>query len=166
MMLAKELDFTDEDLAANRRGELTDHQRSRLRRKRLWALIIVGVMQIPPLMGSIIVLQDPLDAGGVFVLVVAIVWILFFSLIGWLTMTETCSDLRTGRVLSVTGKASLHKAKGRSGYFHLHIDSFKFPIRAAHSPYGVSNTFKAGQRYQVFYTPATKMILSAVWLDN
>src|SRR5262245_23783046 len=124
--LSEELDFTDEDLAANQRGELTEHQRKRLRKKRMWASIIVGVMMIPPLIGSIIVLQRPLDSGGVFVLVVAILWILFFSLMGWLTIPDIGSDLRSGRVLSVTGRASLHKT-ARGGHFNLHIDSFEFP---------------------------------------
>lgn len=160
--LSKVLEFTNEDLAANQRGEMSDQQRQRLRDRRLWALILAGVMLIFPIIGLIVILQRPLDAGGVFILVLAAIWILLFGGIGWLAVTQTRSELRSGQVVSVTGVAKLEQVNVYKGpNFYLTIETVKFRIDA-----GVYWTFKAGERYQVFYTPESMVILSAIWLRN
>jgi hypothetical protein len=156
-------DFTPEDLAANQRGELTENQRSRIRLKLVQNLIGFSVLLILPFIAFVTILQRSMDGADVMMLLCSTLWTGGVAALGWLTIADARSDLRKGKVLSVVGTPELRVRRGYRGarITYWRFDTVEFLVDA-----GGYDLFKTGQRYQVFYTPATKLIVSVVLLDD
>lgn len=160
--LTRAFDFTNDDLAENQQGRLSDKQRKRLRERMIvWSLasgfflIIFSVLLIG-------VIRNADDLLGYIVAALIALFVLIFATGLWTTIHDTRSDLRQGIVASVTGVAEPFSRRGYRGrpFHHLKIGTLEFDISPRYP------AFRANTRYQIFYSPVTKIILSAVRLDD
>ncbi|MEO8610704.1 MAG: hypothetical protein ABI690_22595 [Chloroflexota bacterium] len=161
--LSRILNFTEDDLMANQRGQLSEGQRSHLRSQMvLWGsggglmFVIMGIAFI----GLLTVQLDLLSLIG---MAVVFVLMLVFGAGTWFEISERWFDLRKGVVLSATGAAEPYIRTRIHGneYYALKIGVLEFKIS---SP--AYYVFDPGNRYQVFYTPTAKAIVSAIQLDD
>lgn len=143
------LHLTPDDLAANRRGELSPLQRQRLQRSGVWN--VVGAFVIALLLGAILfgVAEKPLKPvqwGLASLLAVAAL------LTGFYTMRKARAAAADGRVECLTGPVRAFRQKN-SGYF-LTVDeqTFHLPVQ----PWHVEN----GARYRVYVAPAARRIVA------
>lgn len=154
------LDFTADDLAANQQGTISEAQLKHLRRELAITALGGGVFTLVSL-GFVVAL---VNTGGHFLLVLIMLLIaLFLGGTTWVLSREKWVDLRGGVVLSASGITQTRKEpRARIGYaFFATIDTLEFRIEPP-----AYYAFYPGNRYQVFYTPAEKRILSAVRLDD
>lgn len=88
---------------------------------------------------------------------------LVFGVGTWFAVNERWADLRTGIVLTVTGVAEPYvRSRVRGTAYHsMKIGKLDFPL-----PDPTHHAFYPGNRYQIFYTPKAKFIVSAVRLDE
>jgi hypothetical protein len=147
MVLTGALNFTVADLEANRRGLLTNRQRTYLESQRLkssepWGLSMIGLLPLG------IVLHMHL-----MVMVFALCCLVTGIVVNWLRFE---SDLG-GQVLMVSGKLSsiAGQGLGRSGY-QIRIGTETFSVSES-----VKRAFDTALRYRVYYTASTRVILSA-----
>ena len=149
-----ELDFTFEDLEANREGHFTDNQRAHLRFALLREVVVYGLLALLPLAGVVVLLSGAPEhpPSG---LLLAILMILFGLLSVYIARQfyATRADL-AGTVKVAVGEAGLHNL-GRGG-FSLSIGQQNFPISKS-----LCAAFTEGKFYRVYYTPRLKRILSA-----
>jgi hypothetical protein len=161
-MLARAFDFTKDDLAENQQGRLSDKQKTSLRERMIvWSIfgslafiwcsvIVIGMM------------RNVVDLFG-FILTCFVALFVFGIGYGLFTLIrDSRSDLRDGVVASVTGLAEPYTRRGYRGSTvnYLKIGTLDFMISPRYP------AFRAETRYQIFYAPATKVILSAVRLDD
>ncbi|MEO8392593.1 MAG: hypothetical protein ABI700_06340 [Chloroflexota bacterium] len=151
--LAQELNFTFDDLEANREGRFTEPQRKRLRLLMLRDVVSYGLLALLPLGGLVALLTGSADhpVNGV---MLALLLILFGLLIFYVIrqVYATRADL-TGGVKVVTGQAALHVA-GR-GLHSLSVGQQNFQISKK-----VYSAFAEDKFYRVYYAPKLKAILS------
>ncbi len=161
-MLSRSFEFTADELTENQHGQLSDKQKSRLREQMIGWGILSGLVVI----GLSIILIG-LVRGAVdffyFILAAPLVLttlVMIYAL--WTTIRDTRSDLRQGLVASITGVAEPYSKRGYRGSTinYLKIGTLDFMISPRYP------AFRADTRYQIFYAPATKVILSAVRLDD
>jgi hypothetical protein len=160
-MLARAFDFTNDDLAENQQGRLSDKQKTSLRERMIFVGLAIGFILtfLSVILIGLIRNSDNLLEYMVTGLVALLVFVFAAAL--WGGITDTRSDLRQGVVASVTGMAEPYTRRGYRGWDnYLKIDTLDFMI-SPHYP-----AFRAETRYQIFYAPATKVILSAVRLDD
>jgi hypothetical protein len=154
------LDFTEADLAANQQGKISDSQKARLRREMRWAALGCSF----PTLVMFGYFVASVNAGSDFPRILILLLLTLGLGAGtWFITREKQSDLRGGIVLSATGIAQTRREwrfKGGDA-FYVTIDTLDFGIHP-----GAYYAFYPGNRYQVFYTPAEKRILSAVRLDD
>jgi hypothetical protein len=157
--LARAFDFTADELAENQQGRLSKKQRTRLRERMIFRSFVFGLFFLMTSAMSIGVIRNAVDLFA-FILAapVALIALTMFCLL-WTTIRDTRSDLRHGIVTNVIGVAEPHTDEGYRGpYFYLKIGTLTFTLD--------SPTFRADTRYQVFYVPATEVIVSAIRLDD
>ncbi|MBI1256489.1 MAG: hypothetical protein GC204_03370 [Chloroflexi bacterium] len=150
----KELDFTLEDLEANREGRFTDSQRALLRRALLRDTLIYGLLSLLPLGGIIVLLSGAAEhaPNGV---ILAILIILSGLLIVYIARQFYATRADLAREVKVAvGEAGLHNL-GRGG-FGLSIGQQNFLISKS-----LYAAFAEGKFYRVYYAPRLKRILSA-----
>jgi hypothetical protein len=157
--LARAFDFTADELTENQQGQLSDKQRKSLRKRMIFMSFGFGLIFLKGSILSIGVIRNAVDLFA-FILAAPVVLLTLISFYGlWTTIRDTRSDLRQGIAASVTGVAEPYIRKGYRGpYMYLKIGTLNFMLD--------SPAFHADTRYQIFYAPATKVILSAVRLDD
>lgn len=161
--LSKVLNFTEEDLTANQRGQLSEAQRARLRSQMVYWGSGGGFMFLIMAIALIWLLSIPFDLLSLIGLVVVGLLTLVFGVGTWFEVSERWADLRKGVVLSATGAAEPYIRSRIQGseYYSLKIGALEFGISSP-AYYGLN----PGNRYQIFYTPKTKIIMSAIHWDE
>jgi hypothetical protein len=137
------LNFTMLDLAANRRGVLSTDQRKRLQRRRFhdvkaWSLSLSLAVLIGWLSNMRVLLVGALAAALV---ISAVIWLRIHA------------DLH-GRVQHIQGR--LTSVPNGLGGAAIVVGQERFPVSRR-----VQAAFQAQRRYRLYYTPFTRMILSA-----
>lgn len=153
------LGFTNEDLAANRGGHITDRQQARLNRDcDKWKLLI-GISVFTCLLGFVLFIQRN-TVTSVFLWVVASITIVYM----WLNIQKLQHDLRDKQTHVIEGQIKVgqiaFRAQGSPGYY-LKIEGMSWRIRK--SPF---LAFADGELYAIYYAPHSKTILSAEWLRD
>ncbi len=145
--------FTDEDLAANRRGELTERQRDLLRRRR-WNARILPIAVCAVLLLALLRGLDGQTRGYpiivlIFLAIIAV--IVVFSLRIW---NQVARNL-TGRVETLVGDVKPEVVSGgRTMTYTVRVDGKVFAVSRK-----VYNAFQVG-RYGVYYAPRSMTLLS------
>ncbi|HEX2623155.1 MAG TPA: hypothetical protein VHL11_23505 [Phototrophicaceae bacterium] len=159
--------FTATDLLINQRGELSPVQRTRLRRDIIEGIIVCTGMSlwIVALFVLIILLVDG-SGNLVFWVLVTISFMTMITLINlkmWNFVPKGRSDLRTGKVLNVTGvveQSTIYGGRGSFSYY-LKVNTLDFEV-----PRPVYEAVSAGMVHQIFYTPSAKMVVSVLRPDD
>lgn len=154
--LGLHLNFTREDLDANRAGVFSDAQRATLRRSLLIESALYGFFALVALAGLLVINANTgsqTSAGAsVMTLVLALLVVLFMiSLLAGYRSAH--ADLSSG-VSALTGRAHL-TTLGR-GRYSLSFGQQRFHVSAA-----VYSAFVEGRLYRVYYTPHQQTLLSA-----
>lgn len=159
------LNFTADDLDANRDGQLSEEQRARLYGKRIyWLLAIAGVVAFVFLINlpGVFIVFSSGDYPPPADMLIFIGFIL--GCIGILVLLYTRSDLRAitadlqeKTVESVQGLIALETFGQDKMKVHIHDRAFTVNNKA-----GLA--FKNGDPYCLYYAPHSKTLLSAEWL--
>lgn len=150
-MLMDVLDFTDDDLAANQDGVLSEHQRAILQKKRLLSRIIPAGILITGILLGILIMPNMLA------FVVIGCGILFavatFTDINRRTVSTKLS------VSKVMGIVKLDARELKNGYsFYIQINRHRFQVTQA-----MMLAFKSGDSYAIYHIG--NQILSAEWIQ-
>jgi hypothetical protein len=160
------LGFTDEDLAANQDGYISDKQRLRLKReRRKWKFFIVVTLLAYPFGWMLIVFPEtyrPATAGiGVWFGASVTIFIC------WLFMRDFDQDLAEGKTQVIRGAIKLGQqlftigGQGQQSHYYLRIENMNWTMRK--SPF---LAFADGDSYAIYYAPHSKTLLSAEWLGS
>lgn len=158
--LADVLNFSDDDLAANRAGNLSDSQRARLTRgwqRTLW--IIVGLVIGLGLLATILLFLGQRNESpilGVIGIIITVVNAVLVGL-GAQSYLRTTSDLRGGRVNIISGVVShTIRVTGRAATYILKVDDQEIIV-----PKVVFFAFEDAKPYRLYRAPASKTLLAA-----
>lgn len=159
--LMQALEFDADDLDANHHGYLSKKQRRTLSKlRRSWKLSIVLTVIIAPVFITIAILHgiaihDTLSSRvGLCVLILLIA--AAFSFQSYRKIQRFNQDLLKGDVLSVVGIVIGYHFVDR-GETAIQVNGLIFRTHHRSRFYG----FTMGERYEIFYTPYSKYILSA-----
>jgi len=156
--LAQLLQFDQNDLAANRKGYLTQAQHERLSQGQASALTVSLFM------GAAVVIS--LFAGVLFGGLVLAVCGSLSLLGGLLTLIEIYSgqhsygqDLDSGQVESIQGRVVVRQKEDLHGtgyYYDLSVGDIRFRLNEVQA-----QAFATGDTYILYYTPRSRVLLSA-----
>lgn len=147
-ILMYSLGFTEEDLADNQQGKMSIDQRLRCSARRHWWLA-GGIFCV---VGFLIVWFG----GGR--LAVVLMLFAFFGFICFLNAYRFYTDATKGMASTVEGRVNL-LINGRR--YSVVVENMKFDLKQK-----AFLAFKNGDPYRVYYTPKTKVLLSAEWLRD
>ena len=160
--LMSALDFTIEDIHANRSGVMSEKQLDFLRNERSWwRLLSVIILVAVPVLIAITILdgiyrQDTVASrigiiGFIFVIAGALY---FYSHSIWKQFHE---DVLEGCILSVEGGVKLRRYRERHGMkYTLLVEAMKFGIK-----WRAFNAFEDGGKYRIYYSKHSRRIMSA-----
>lgn len=165
-MLAATLKFNDEDLQANRAGQLTVRQRNRVyvqRRMLIIALtlitafigIISAIVILAVLLGAVNSEVAILLALGGEVITAGLAYVV------WSLRQHFNTYLRDNRVTHIEGPVTMYQLRERQD------DKTKtvYALRIAHLEFEIPelalNAFTEGSRYLIYYVPDPLMLLSS-----
>jgi hypothetical protein len=155
--LALKLDFTAEDLYANRDGILSERQRGKLQRALLRDAILYGVLEVV-LVGVVMVMiggaMRQASEGRLLILVVLLVAASLYPIYIVRQSLATRADLAAGHVEMAAGRVELHDM-GR-GNFQVFVRLRSFTVSKK-----VYGAFLNKRHYRVYYAPRLNKILSA-----
>jgi hypothetical protein len=157
--LASALNFTEEELAANRDGYMTKEQRRRFRsegRGNIAQLSVLAILcaflALCFMMALPITEFDYLIRNGLFVIFgLVIVFCVYNAFADWILRK---ADLRKGAVISIEGNIQ----------FRLNLNNVReLTIRGEtlHFRQDALSAFQEGERYRLYMPPYTKQVLSA-----
>jgi hypothetical protein len=159
--LAQALGFSPSDLAANQRNQLSEGQVARVNGQygsgglmilAAVVMIFLGFLRLFTRGTDGLPLLEILLLGGG----------LFIGFGGWLVINRTNHDLRDGSVATISGVAARQIVEIRfSKSYLIKISNMDFSVSR-----DVYEAFVEGHDYQVFYTPRTRILLSAVESQN
>lgn len=158
--LADVLNFSAEDLAANRAGGLSDAQRARLTRgwqRTVW--IIAGLVVAFGLLATILLFLGQRNESpilGIIGITITVVNAVLVGL-GAQSYLRTTSDLRGGRVTVLDGVVThTIRVTGRAATYILKLDGQEIIV-----PKVVFFAFEDSKPYRLYRAPASKTLLSA-----
>lgn len=159
--LARALQFDDDDLAANRRGTLTDPQKGVLRQAG-WSALPQLILLIFLSGGLLIVGFAPglsLDQRGIILAGLAVaVWALMSTIQRLLQFSD---DQAAARVQPVEGKAQVSSVRVKYGTEHsVEIGTTSFRVSAQ------TAAAIEPSRYRAYYAPNSMTLLSMERLDD
>jgi hypothetical protein len=155
--LALKLDFTGEDLYANRDGTLTERQRAKLKRALLRDAILYGALEVLLVGILVLIIANALRLRTEVNPLILAVFLLAASLYPIYIVRQTLAtraDLAAGQVQMAAGRVQLLDV-GRGNY-RLEVGKQSFSV--SKKLYG---TLVNERYYRVYYTPRLKTILSA-----
>jgi len=166
--LMNRLKFSEDDLRANQEGYMTKRQRKRLNAiQRQRAILIILAILTEVVLAVVMTSGQDLTSctqcsnptlGLTILMVAVLVFIAYF----WFERRKTKQDLYKGEVAVVEGEARYRRAIGSGGrramYRSLFINQNKFRVLR-----WALSAFEHGDTYRVYYTPRSKIILSAEW---
>ena len=159
--LRKYFKFTEDDLAINRTGVLSEHQKQRIRKEAgslRTGLLIIGMI----LLGATIYGLIGFDVNffGIFP---ALIWGIVWGIPAVLCIGLSISSTPQFKLLSVRGPARFERGAtssrhhNRSVYFDLYINDEEFDGDGDHFP----KSMIEGAEYIVYYTRGSQQIISA-----
>jgi hypothetical protein len=154
--LASAIPFTPDDLAANRVHKMTTRQQRRLLLRIggdflacLWVLAIFAALLIE------------MSRTGIQWIYFVVLGILLFALARTILHISQCvQDTYTDEVLSITGQVRFKWFQGKPPRHAICIQDKQFFVRRA-----VWKLFPPGVHYRIYYTPRSKIMLSAELTD-
>lgn len=163
--LQQGLQFTDEDLEANRFGKLTASQKQWVKTRYrnhvlipnmafLGMLILFDII----LMGTTFEDAHDLSLSSFLICQSPFLGFMVFG-IWWIKQrhTELQTDLQEARVVKTMGSVRLHTEQIKNTiWYHLYLRGIDFELTEKQFL-----AFRQGEQYTVYYTPKTKLILSA-----
>ena len=158
--LADVLNFSAEDLAANRAGGLSDSQRARLTRgwrRTLW--IIVGLVAGFGLLATILLFLGQRNESPILSVIGITITVVNAALVGLGAQSylRTTSDLRSGRVAIIGGVVShTIRVTGRVATYILKVDGQEIVV-----PKVVFFAFEDAKAYRLYRAPASRTLLAA-----
>ena len=164
--LRKYFKFTEDDLAINRTGVLSEKQKQRIRKEvgslRTW-LLVIGIILL--VVAAIGVFGFNIDFFGIFP---ALIWGIVWGIPAILCIVLSISSTPQLKLLSVRGPARFERGvtsrRHRTGsvYFDLYINDQEFDGDGDHFP----KTMIANAEYIVYYTKGSQQIVSAELVSN
>jgi hypothetical protein len=158
--LAIALDFTPEDLEANRDGHLSSSQRADF-------ALIERRWMVSAVIATLIIVWSILNVGGRIDVAIGQGGIPWFIAAGamafsWYKWKLYFDDLRTPEIGGLQGRVDLDMTvNGKSSTLNLTIQATQFDVKK-----DVFLAFKNGDPYAIYYAPHSKTILSAEWLRD
>jgi hypothetical protein len=159
--LRKYFKFTEDDLAANRSGVLSEKQKQRIKKDtgslRI-ALLIIGLILLAVTIYG--VFGFDIDFFGIFP---ALLWGIVWGIPAVLCIVLSISSTPQLKLLSVRGPARFERGQtsskhhSRTIYYDLYINDEEFDGDGDHFP----KTMIAGAEYIVYYTQGSQQIVSA-----
>lgn len=150
--------FTEEDLEANREGWLSERQRAELNRQRREMLVGIIALLVVSLFVFLIGLFSYRDKNAS-----AVIPVLVLTTGGAIYIAyrwgNKDADFQGKRVEFVEGRVELRLGSNKSATCSIFIQNRAFLVSNE-----VFLAFKNGDPYVIYYTPASKTILSAEWL--
>jgi hypothetical protein len=170
--LATAFDFTEEDLAANQRGEVTPRQIEILTKKRnqnRWLTLFSGVVLAFMVMGGLVALFVFPPFGIIFLAILAYIGRTVFK-----QLNAFEQDLKTPQVEVVEGIVNLDIRRSTrtttTGNTSSTKTSISYSVQIGDQTFTVNEkvflTFKNGDPYAIYFTPFAKTILSVDWLRD
>jgi hypothetical protein len=159
--LRKYFKFTEEDLAINRSGVLSEKQKERIRKEvggLRTGLLIIGIVLLG--VTTFGVFGFDVKFFGIFP---ALLWGIVWGIPAILCIVLSISSTPQFKLLSVRGPARFEKGETFSRrhrgsvYYDLYINDEEFDGDGDHFP----NTMIAGAEYIVYYTKGSQQIVSA-----
>jgi hypothetical protein len=157
------LNFTDEDLPANQQGKFSAAQRKRFRRDFMLQIVVIGMLFFL-LYVAVRFVSEPKDLLTTIAGIILFPIVLVVGIGIAMVVREKWADLRDGRVLTATGVAEPYVKSVIRGIPRHAVKIGLLDLQLPEPMY--RDVFYSGIHYQVFYTPNSKMIVSAVRLDN
>lgn len=158
--LATHLNFTPDDLTANRAGQLSARQVARLRRMRRRTLLLaVGVVLVIVLAATAALFLGQQRASTILTFIGIGLTICGAAIAGaflrnWLRLN---ADIDGGAVRSTTGPARhTIRVTGRAAVYLLDIDDQRFAL-----PETTFLSFEEGRRYRIYWSPAARVLFTA-----
>jgi hypothetical protein len=171
-VLMTAIGFNEDDLEANRGGYMSKKQRAMLSRDRKdwlnWLSVIIVVVAGSFVFLLLNALRESPESFGNFVRMIGFLCLAggLLSFVMWNKYFRLNDDLRKGDVFVAEGAATIYIAKSQDKYrdfdtYHVDIQDQRFTVDEA-----VYAGFKYGEPYAIYYTPFSKIILSAEWLHK
>lgn len=160
------INLSPQDLAANNQNQLSEKQKSDLRRQRLvWISGTLGIFTILLGLIAVIILKvlDPSFANQGQLFLLAALAIFWSALLRnhprqWLRANQ---DLRYGRITKITGQVELALGMGiglfRTIQYHIHLDDHRFRVSQ-----DIYRQLRPGQTYRIYLTPNAEYFLGAI----
>lgn len=165
LMLMEGLEFSEEELTANRDGYLTKRQRILLDQERgLWRRLNRLIWVLTPIIIAVIILDGyriadtPSSRIGFvcFALILAGVSLTYTYLRG----KSFDQDLWKGSVEGIEGLARLESYRARDGMkYFVSFEKQRFKISRS-----AFEAFVSQQKYRIYYVPHSRKIVSAEWV--
>jgi hypothetical protein len=155
--LALKLDFTGEDLYANRDGTLTERQRAKLRRALLRDALLYGVLEVLLVGVILLIIVNALRLRTDVNLPILAIFLLAASLYPIYILRQTLAtraDLAAGQIWIAAGRVQLLDV-GRGNY-RLEMGKQAFNVGKK-----AFSTFQNERHYRIYYAPHLKTILAA-----
>ena len=154
--------FTEEDLEANRNGQLSERQRNELKRVRNMMLVYESIILPFSIVFFILLLASNVFTSSLILMSITIgilvginlpIQVLFKFAHDAQKAEAHCSD---GRV-----KLEIKSMTGRHEKYRVIVEQVKLKVSKE-----IFLAFKNGDPYLICYTPHTKKLLSAEWLRD
>jgi hypothetical protein len=167
-LLMRELNFTEDDLAANQQGKLSDRQQQRLARQRLGiilgGLFITGIMLLFCYSGVYMLFALGLHRDGMIGIALPLCMFAFAGLaapFGFLVLREGWNydvAVQEGKLTYIQGVLQKQLRFFEKGWVTYYVKVGDTGFRVNN---GVYQAFEEGQLYHVYYMSKTKTFLSA-----
>lgn len=148
--LREAFNFSDDDLAVNRQGQLTNQQLLHLIKRSAYRLIIASVVV------TIILTVQYRLTGILFSL--AYYLLLFFVLLPWRAYVQRRVEMVTGLLTK-----EIHRSGDpREGnIYYLFVEGLRFSVEDTAFEYFIED-----RTYRIFYTPLGKLVVAAELVDE
>lgn len=160
MSLAEALNFSADDLAANRAGRLSEAQRERLNRgwrRTLW--IVIGLVVLFGLIATTLLFLAQQQGSAILTGIGIIITVINAMIVGLGAQSylRTSSDLRGGRVVAVSGVVGhTIRVSGRVLTYVLKVDGQEMLVAKP-----VFYAVEDGKLYHFYRVPSSKTLLTA-----
>ena len=154
------LNFSDEDLAANRAGRMSEAQKQRLTRgwrRTLW--IVIGLVIVLGLVATTLLFAAQRGGSSVLSVVGILVTVINAAIVGLGAQSyiRTSNDLKGGQVTTISGVAShTIRVSGRVATYILKVDDQNVVVSRL-----VFFAIEDGKAYRLYRAPSSKTLLAA-----
>ncbi len=158
--LAEALNFSDDDLAANRQGRLSEAQKKRLLRgwrRTLW--IVITLVILFGLIATIMIFLGQRNSSPILTVIGVIVTIINATIVGLAAQSylRTSSDVGAGKIATIDGVVThTIRVSGRAATYVLKLDAQEIVV-----PKPVFFAIEDRKSYRFYRAPASKTLLAA-----